>query len=471
MRGAIVLAVLGWAVFDACTGSSLAPTPGPAEASLSRCDDVLPIGDGEEDDGSPRLHAYCLPMTMPSRHEGWQEQVQAVVLADSGHDPLADRTVLVYHPGGPGISAYQTLLSDPPPIDFGTYALLSWDGTSAEIVPSSCGPDTTAFGTQRDRHNLHESARKTARDCLFGFGGEADVGAWAAAEELEAIRRELGIERFDLLAFSYGTAIAEAYLSMHPEHVRRALLDAPIALEVPWAGRLRAVGAALRDGAARLARSCSTDTCIEVLRDAPPAQSYEALRSAVLAEERLVGSGSLTLTPVMFDQATELALRSEDFWPAYAQAVEEALAGDGSALWRMGDQHFFGVDRSVFYRSICADIDRPSKPADYVVDDDPLIFAYSSELAPCAGFPRGVVRSAGPAPEAPPDVLVVASRHDVMAPAALLALAPRLQSLSAVCVTDVMGHTSFHDPSVRELVDQFLAAGNARAIADRCARP
>lgn len=134
----------------------------------------------------------------------------------------------------------------------------------------------------------------------------------------------------------------------------------------------------------------------------------------------MVGSGNVTLTPVMLDQTTTLALHSEDYWRGYATAVDEAPAGDGTSLWRIAERLYLDLDRQVFYRSMCADIDRPSVPEQFVLGHDPLLFSYTSELAPCSGFPRGIPRATAPAPSEKPDVLVVASEQDVRAPSALV---------------------------------------------------
>jgi len=302
-----------------------------------------------------------------------------------------------------------------------------------------------------------------------GYGGPADIGAWAAAEELEAIRATLGIDRFDMLTVSYGTAIAEAYLHSHPAHVRRAVLDAPVALQASWLNRVAAVKPVLRDGADRLARSCSTSACLDVLGAIPEAGSYLALRDAVLAQEREVGDSGLTLTPVMVDQATEVALRDEQSSIEWVDGVDAALGGDGGPLWRLAERLYVDVDLGAYYLSLCADIHRPDHARDYAgPDDEPLLFAYASGLAPCAGFPNGVVRPAGTPADPPPDVLIVSSRFDPLAPPSLIGFDDFLESTGSTCETAVPGHTSSGDPSVRPLVDAFLAGGDSAQIAERC---
>src|SRR5574339_394127 len=54
----------------------------------------------------------------------------------------------------------------------------------------------------------------------------------AAAEAIEEVRRELGIESWHVLSYSSGTRAAEHYLSLHAEHVRSAAFLSPA--ETSW---------------------------------------------------------------------------------------------------------------------------------------------------------------------------------------------------------------------------------------------
>jgi pimeloyl-ACP methyl ester carboxylesterase len=389
--------------------------------------------------------------------------VQVLVLADQQSAPLTGRSVLVFHPGGPGVSAIGVLSESPPDVDYSRYVVLTWDGVTAGSGGGACGGKTVSFLTERTPEDFARLADEVGDECEGGFGSNRDIGAWQAADELETIRARLGISSFDFLGISYGTAIGEAYLWTYPTHVRRAVLDAPVALQVPWRDRVASVQAVMRGAANRLAMSCDLPECESALAGVAPAEAYESLRRAVLDKAPRVGSGSLTLTPIMFDQAAELALRSESSWPGFAQAVAEALNGDGSAIWRVGEHTYLGLDRLAFYWSICADIDRPTKAADFVDPDaDPLTFAFASELAPCAALPKGVPRPrAATPPGSAPSVLVVASTADVLAPPSLLPSSPFLLSIGHLCITNVAGHTSYADPDVRAALIAFLEGDDA----------
>ncbi len=468
MRALGAVGLIGMFVVS-CSITQVTPSPAPMPDVLEPCDNVIRQDQPSDQSPGPNGRAYCLVLsfTWPS---GWNADLALILISNSAPDPLADRTALVYLAGQPGTSTYQPVLRGVwPQVDLGRFSLLTWNGAISGDGTGPCGPNADTFLTERDLDDFAVQATELGASCSeAGFGGPADLGSWAAAEELEAIRGALGIDRFDMLTQSYGTAVAEAYLYSHPEHVRRAVLDGPVALQAPWQSRLAAVQPVLRDGANRLALSCSAEACTDVLRDIPEDRSYLALRDAVLAEERPVGDSGLSLTAVMVDQATEVALRSQESAAAWVDAIDDAFAGDGGPLWRLGELLYTDLDQAAYYRSLCADIHRPDDAGDYAVADDPLLFAYSSALAPCARFPQGVVRPAGLAGDPEAEVLILASRHDPLAPASLIAADGFLDTHGSLCETDVIGHTSAGDPVIRLLVDEFLAEGDADAIAGRC---
>ena len=53
------------------------------------------------------------------------------------------------------------------------------------------------------------------------------------AEDLEAVRQSLGVDKIALFGVSYGTKLALAYALAHPDHVERLLLDSVLPPELP----------------------------------------------------------------------------------------------------------------------------------------------------------------------------------------------------------------------------------------------
>jgi pimeloyl-ACP methyl ester carboxylesterase len=90
-------------------------------------------------------------------------------------------------------------------------------------------------------------------------------GTAAVADDFEAVRAALGLERLDLLGGSYGTYLMPIYAARHPEHVRSMALSGAAPLDFdPWGrDRLGAARRAIRLVCART-RACRGEA---VLRD------------------------------------------------------------------------------------------------------------------------------------------------------------------------------------------------------------
>lgn len=74
----------------------------------------------------------------------------------------------------------------------------------------------------------------TAAACARRLGSLANqLNARRAADDLEAVRQHLGIERLDLYGESYGTFFAQSYAQLYPQSVRAMILDSALPLHAP----------------------------------------------------------------------------------------------------------------------------------------------------------------------------------------------------------------------------------------------
>ncbi len=82
---------------------------------------------------------------------------------------------------------------------------------------------------------LTEAANRTAAAaCGASLGAAANFYSTAQhAEDLEAVRASLGVDKVALYGVSYGTKLAMAYALAHPDHVERLLLDSVLPPELP----------------------------------------------------------------------------------------------------------------------------------------------------------------------------------------------------------------------------------------------
>jgi pimeloyl-ACP methyl ester carboxylesterase len=187
-----------------------------------------------------------------------------------------------------------------------------------------------------------------------------------SVEDLEAVRRALGVERLTLLGVSYGTELALAYARAHPDRVQRLVLDSvvdpddgdPFALAGP-----RAMGP-------RLAALCP-DGCRGVSADpgADLARLVERLRAAPLTGRVVDARGrartrrldGVAITDLMYDADYRPPLRA-----AVPAAVRAALGGDAAPLLRLaavGDAFSAPEPPRVFsaarYAAICEEAPLP----------------------------------------------------------------------------------------------------------------
>jgi pimeloyl-ACP methyl ester carboxylesterase len=79
-----------------------------------------------------------------------------------------------------------------------------------------------------------EANRAGAEACGQSLGAAANFYSTAThAEDLEAVRQSLGVDKIALYGVSYGTKLSIAYSLAHPDHVSRLLLDSVLPPELP----------------------------------------------------------------------------------------------------------------------------------------------------------------------------------------------------------------------------------------------
>ena len=302
-----------------------------------------------------------------------------------------------------------------------------------------------------------------ALDCPEPSGrveSEADADRWLAAcgaalgpalplyttsdvvDDLEDVRRLLGVERIGLFGVSYGTRVALAYAARYPQHVERLVLDSVVPLADPSAFRLNAFAAVprvLQEACGRgcgFTRSPGGDLAALVRRIA---QKGDLRGRAAGADGRLRPAriGRLDLLDLLM--TADYLPRLRGHVPA---AVRSALAGDVAPLLRLQElvaspdgrsaREFSGA---LFLATTCAETPEPwvgLPPAERLAaaqafldtvpperfapfDRDTALAA--SDLGYCRSWPSGgraPVRFAAPLPDVP--ALVLAGTADLRTP-------------------------------------------------------
>jgi pimeloyl-ACP methyl ester carboxylesterase len=220
-----------------------------------------------------------------------------------------------------------------------------------------------------------------------------------AMQDLDAVRAQLGVDRINLVGFSYGTRAALEYLRQFPHAVRRSVLD----------------GVAPPDMVLQASFSTDSQAALDTVfqtceRDAGCAKAHPALRAqwatllaslpraATLAHPLTGRRESFVLTREMVLGAVRAPLYAPAFASALPHAIGEAaadrfeaLAGLNSMLVaRKGLAPSLGMHFSV----VCAeDYPRRSHSVDVPGGDFGTDFAKLYERV-CANWPRGDVPAA-----------------------------------------------------------------------------
>jgi pimeloyl-ACP methyl ester carboxylesterase len=213
-------------------------------------------------------------------------------------------------------------------------------------------------------------------------------GNAAVADDLDAVRAALGIERLDLFGASYGTYLMTVYAGRHPDRVRSIVLDAgyPIAYDAFGLDKLAAARRGVRLVCARTRACRGSAVLADLARLATRLRRHPVSFTARAGDRRLrlrmdenalaiavYGSGdprSLARLPAMVSSALEgdltpLRRRVETWRLGAAGVLADPSAGGSSG-------------ESAFLASACHDFPRVFSYAD---SDPARLAAYETALA------------------------------------------------------------------------------------------
>ena len=213
--------------------------------------------------------ALCGSVSVPldrSQPSGEKIEVKFQVFRHSGSAQPAEGTIFVTE-GGPGYSVLNNAVepySDflfGPLLDHRDLVLIDQRGVG-QSGAIDCQP------LQLQNSDIYSAVAK----CGEQLGASADrYGSPDVADDVEAVRASLGVEKFDFYGGSYAGMDIQAYAARYPERLRSVVLDSPVVLsgEDEWftlgaaqlvttvehvCGRSAACSAANRDPGADVAR-------------------------------------------------------------------------------------------------------------------------------------------------------------------------------------------------------------------------
>jgi pimeloyl-ACP methyl ester carboxylesterase len=176
--------------------------------------------------GTATLRAYCTGVEVPENHAapaGRRIRLRVAVVRAAAAQAQPDLvTFLDGGPGGAATEDYPSIAGAFEPLRKQRAVLLvDQRGTGGSNV-LDCEDEAGASLAR---------AIEVLRTCVTRLAPRAAPQYYAtsdAVEDLEAVRRELGSRKLDLVGVSYGTRMAQQYARRYPDAVRALVLDSAV---------------------------------------------------------------------------------------------------------------------------------------------------------------------------------------------------------------------------------------------------
>ncbi len=341
--------------------------------------------------------------------------------------------------------------------------------------------------------------------CLQELGPDASrlpyMGTSAAADDIDAIRESLGLDRIALYGESYGTLLAQTYAARYPNRVSALILDGAIDAVTPsldfWSEAARGFASTLT---ATLDACSASPACRTDMAGGDPQRDWqqvvERLRQGAVQVEYPDGFAlhDAAITLAQLYTAAGRALYDETARMELLRAVAAASHGDWLLLDRLvvvglpqpvtglvgSRAPTFGLTHlepwtPTAYRAVeCADVDAPAlgatafDRADRAAADAGIFADLVRQDSGCLRWPRPIA-GARPLAALPATVrtLVLAATADPITPLAnAQRIVARSNGTATLLVTDGGPHVSYGtgsacvDDAVRALLlDGTLASG------------
>jgi pimeloyl-ACP methyl ester carboxylesterase len=473
-------------------------------------------GEGQPQEGGGAWRAYdwkgcgeqleCAKVRVPldwERPRG--RKIKLAVIRHLASRPEERIGSLFFNPGGPG----------EPSIDFvrngggealdrysqGRFDVVSWDirGSNPNVPADRPGPVTTPVRcfedeasrtrfwagqsiptTKSESRRYRRKIAAYARGCgelsgnLLRHLSNADM-----ARDLDYLRRLVGDRRLNYYGVSYGTLIGQTYANMFPRRVRAMAIDGVVDPRAYTAGAEAALANNNADSDRVFEKFQSVCEAVGPERCALAGDGEVSVRVADLVDRLRRGPipaptadppGELTYGEFLFYLFFKVGHPSD--WPQFAEQLDQAAAGDGSAVAtaaRRGFQSSLGGPPGDGLRGIfCADA-----PAEQGLGAWPEVIGRLTEVSftrgPVTGWGLWAACAAWPATSADPytgpwnattknPILVTGIRNDPNTAFANARRVSRLLGNAVLLKQQGYGHGTYADPSIcveRALADYF----------------
>jgi pimeloyl-ACP methyl ester carboxylesterase len=346
LAGALTMAT-AIAASPAVAGPRPSPVPAPA-LTWAAC----PIPNSP-----PELQCASIQVPVDYAHpHGPQTTVTVDRLRSTGAHPIGN---LFFDPGGPGGSGVEFVFAEALGLDFFTdttranFDLIGIDPRGVGLSsPVRCDPALlneriSLFPTDKAGfRRLVAHNRALGRSCRQLTGALLEhVDTVSAARDLEAVRRALGADKLNYLGLSYGSQLGSTYAELFGSRIRTMALDGALDHSRSPSRLFQDESRAYEQAFNRFIGWCARttgcalhgrvvgrlfDTLVAAADRAPiPATTCEQLggcRTSVTGEEIRLNTQALLLFK------NPIPLIADDGWNGLALALQQAEAGDASAL-------------------------------------------------------------------------------------------------------------------------------------------
>jgi pimeloyl-ACP methyl ester carboxylesterase len=285
---------------------------------------------------------------------------------------------LFVNPGGPGGTA----------TDFAEYVGFSFpseltdrfdivgvDPRGLGASEIDCGADFTelygqdySIDSEDDEQALLEVSQDYVDDCEAAVGTDllANLGTLDVARDMDAVRAAMGEDQINYLGFSYGTAIGQVYAEEFPDRLRAMVLDGLVDLELSGTELAEEQALGFESALEAFAADCDDQgsSGCPIAPDALDAideLSQRVEEAPVVAEPRDLGPGELAI-------GLSQPLYAPFLWPDLADAIAEALDGDGTAMVALADDYLSFGSFDIYFAVNCLDLAWPDRPEELLAE-------------------------------------------------------------------------------------------------------
>lgn len=288
----------------------------------------------------PESRFECITLALPRDHRvatGGGTWNVTFAIQKAAKTRIGTFVVITGGPGSSGISsadsytdAYATAITD-------AYDIVFIDQRGIGLSePIQCIDAAAAFYGSPARPQVAgeapaaASAAKTfATDCLAESGvAVADLPLYAttqAAEDLEAIRAYLGVDKLHLYGESYGTQYVQYYAAAHPDRIAALFVDGPVDLAIDGIDYYVEATRSADDTLVSTLNACTADkACAADVRGGDALAAYDALAKQLSAGPVAYDFTTATGTTEA-RQLTIADLENAAFYYIYSRADREVL--------------------------------------------------------------------------------------------------------------------------------------------------